>query len=43
MFRESELPVNIGIDWKPALNLVGYSGFWSEGGFSSDLYSKKIF
>lgn len=29
-----ELPVNIGIDWKPALNLVGYYGFWSEGAFS---------
>ena len=30
----SELPVNIGIDWKPALNLIGYSGLWSEGGIS---------
>ena len=29
-----EVPINIGIDWKPALNLVGYSGFWSEGGIS---------
>jgi hypothetical protein len=29
-----EIPVNIGIDWKPALNLVGYSGFWSEGALS---------
>lgn len=26
------LPVNIGIDWKPAYNFVGYSGFWADGG-----------
>lgn len=30
----SEIPINIGIDWKPALNLIGYSGIWSEGGIS---------
>lgn len=30
----SEIPLNVGLDWKPALNLVGYSGWWSEGGFS---------
>jgi hypothetical protein len=30
----AEIPVNLGIDWKPALNLVGYSGFWSEGAIS---------
>jgi len=30
----SEIPINIGIDWKPALNIVGYSGFWSEGAIS---------
>jgi hypothetical protein len=29
-----ELPINIGIDWKPSLNLVGYSGVWSEGAIS---------
>jgi hypothetical protein len=29
-----EIPINIGIDWKPALNLIGYSGIWSEGAFS---------
>jgi hypothetical protein len=29
-----EIPINLGIDWKPALNLVGYSGLWSEGGIS---------
>jgi hypothetical protein len=30
----SEIPVNIGIDWKPVLNLAGYFGLWSEGGIS---------
>jgi hypothetical protein len=30
-----ELPVNLGIDWKPAINFVGYSGFWSEGAISA--------
>jgi hypothetical protein len=29
-----ELPVNLGIDWKPALNLIGYTGLWSEGAIS---------
>jgi hypothetical protein len=29
-----EIPINIGIDWKPALNIIGYSGFWSEGALS---------
>lgn len=28
-FREA--PINIGIDWKPAFNLIGYSGFWYDG------------
>lgn len=30
----AEIPINLGLDWKPALNLVGYSGFWSEGALS---------
>ena len=29
-----ELPINLGIDWKPALNLIGYTGLWSEGAIS---------
>jgi hypothetical protein len=28
----SVIPINIGLDWKPAFNLVGYSGFWPDGG-----------
>jgi hypothetical protein len=33
-YNFSEIPINIGIDWKPALNLVGYTGIWSEGALS---------
>ncbi len=33
-YNFDEIPVNIGIDWKPALNLIGYTGFWSEGAIS---------
>ena len=29
-----EIPINVGIDWKPALNLIGYTGIWSEGALS---------
>ena len=34
----SEAPINIGLDWKPAINLVGYSGFWGDGGALSIRY-----
>ncbi|MCX6253866.1 MAG: hypothetical protein NTV31_05245 [Bacteroidia bacterium] len=34
----SEAPINIGIDWKPAFNFVGYSGFWADGGALSIRY-----
>ncbi len=26
----SEVPVNLSLDWKPAINLFGYDGFWSD-------------
>jgi hypothetical protein len=29
-FREA--PFNIGLDWKPAFNVVGTTGFWADGG-----------
>lgn len=32
------IPINIGIDWKPALNLVNASGFWGDGGAVSLRY-----
>lgn len=34
----SEAPINIGLDWKPAINLTGYSGFWGDGGALSIRY-----
>jgi hypothetical protein len=33
-----EVPFNIGIDWKPAFNFYGYSGFWADGGALSIRY-----
>ncbi len=34
----TEIPVNIGIDWKPALNVFGHSSFWGDGGAISVRY-----
>lgn len=34
----SEAPINIGIDWKPSINLIGYTGFWGDGGALSIRY-----
>ena len=28
----SEIPINISLDWKPAFNIIGHSGFWGDGG-----------
>ena len=25
-----EIPFNISLDWKPGLNLIGYTGFWGD-------------
>ncbi len=25
-----EIPFNVAIDWKPGLNLIGYTGFWGD-------------
>lgn len=33
-----EIPINLGIDWKPAFNLTGYTGFWGDGGALSIRY-----
>lgn len=33
-----EVPFNIGLDWKPSMNLIGYSGFWGDGGALSIRY-----
>jgi hypothetical protein len=33
-----EVPINIGIDWKPTFNFGDYSGFWADGGALSIRY-----
>lgn len=37
-YNFKEIPINISADWKPALNLLGYSGFWADGGAISIRY-----
>jgi hypothetical protein len=32
------VPINISVDWKPAFNLVGYTGFWVDNGAFSVRY-----
>lgn len=27
-----EVPINLGLDWKPSFNILGYTGFWADGG-----------
>ena len=34
----SEVPINISLDWKPAFNIVGYQGWWADGGALSIRY-----
>jgi len=33
-----DFPINLSIDWKPAFNLSGYSGFWGDEGAISIRY-----
>jgi hypothetical protein len=33
-----EVPINLSLDWKPAFNLTGYTGFWGDGGALSIRY-----
>jgi hypothetical protein len=34
----TKIPLNIGLDWKPAFNFIGYSGFWADEGAISLRY-----
>jgi hypothetical protein len=34
----TEAPINIGLDWKPAFNIIGNSAFWPDGGALSVRY-----
>jgi hypothetical protein len=33
------VPIGLSIDWKPAFNLVGYTGFWGDNGALSIRYT----
>lgn len=34
-YNFAEIPFNISIDWKPAWNVIGHTGFWGDdGGFA---------
>ena len=37
-YNFAEVPLNIGLDWKPILNLVGHDGFGGDGGAISIRY-----
>lgn len=37
-YNFTEIPINISVDWKPSLNIFGYSGFWADGGALSIRY-----
>lgn len=37
-YNISEIPINISLDYKPAFNLIGYTGFWGDNGALSIRY-----
>lgn len=37
-YNFNEVPINLSLDWKPAFNIVGYSGWWADGGALSIRY-----
>ncbi len=37
-YNFNEIPINIGLDWKPAFNVIGYSGYWGDSGALSIRY-----
>ena len=37
-YNFEEVPFNLSIDWKPAFNFYGHSGFWGDGGALSIRY-----
>ena len=38
-YNIESIPINVSLDWKPALNLVGYRGFAADGGAFSVRYT----
>ncbi|MFO7789928.1 MAG: hypothetical protein R6V32_05095 [Bacteroidales bacterium] len=37
-YNFERVPFNLSIDWKPAFNLFGHTGFWADGGALSVRY-----
>jgi hypothetical protein len=37
-YNFTEIPLNIGIDWKPWFNISGYNNYWYDGGALSIRY-----
>lgn len=37
-YNFKEIPINIGLDWKPAFNLTGFTGWWGDNGALSIRY-----
>lgn len=37
-YNFKEIPFNLSLDWKPAFNVAGYTGFWGDGGAISIRY-----
>jgi hypothetical protein len=29
-YNFNDIPINLGLDWKPVFNLTGYTGFWGD-------------
>lgn len=34
----SDIPFSVSVDWNPTINLIGYTGFWGDGGALSIRY-----
>lgn len=37
-YNFEEIPINLSVDWKPAFNIIGASGFWPDAGAFSARY-----
>ncbi len=37
-YNFEDAPINLSVDWKPAINFLGYTGFWGDGGALSVRY-----
>jgi hypothetical protein len=38
-YKFADFPINVSLDWKPAFNIVGYTGLWLDGGALSIRYT----